>query len=244
LQLSRGSRPAGTGENGGTWASSLTGTRFPTTAGVGYLPLRITVGSKHRSSSTSCSVSQCFGKYSKVLLSSIEAKAFLGRAEPLKAIPLPFGQDGLGFGLVVDAVGIIGDANASDRVNHVPTFANPLQVYAGNSKCRQRLREPLLAGFELLHGRFTLGRLYAVQGSRPRREAARAFSPNQTRLLGKPVHPRVATCRSRSARSRLASRRKILFNQWFGGKNARGVAEGRLSVWIAHKRHCAAARTS
>ena len=52
-----------------------------------------------------------------------------------------------------------------------------------NSKSRQRLREPLLAGFELLHGRFTLSRLYAAQGSRPRREAARAFSPNQTRLV-------------------------------------------------------------
>ncbi len=77
-----------------------------------------------------------------------------------------------------------------------------------NSKSRQRLREPLLAGFELLHGRFTLSRLYAAQGSRPRREAARAFSPNQTRLLGKPVRPRAATCRSRSARRRLASRHR------------------------------------
>jgi hypothetical protein len=77
-----------------------------------------------------------------------------------------------------------------------------------NSKSRQRLREPLLAGFELLHGRFTLSRLYAAQGSRPRREAARAFSPNQTRLLEMPVRPRAATCRSRSARRRRASRHR------------------------------------
>src|SRR5438445_4231151 len=81
-----------------------------------------------------------------------------------------------------------------------------------NSKSRQRLREPLLAGFELLHGRFTLSRLYAAQGSRPRREAARAFSPNQTRLLGKPVCPRAATCRRRSARRRRASRHRRLLS--------------------------------
>src|SRR6266849_2642786 len=37
---------------------------------------------------------------------------------------------------------------------------------------------------------------------------SRAFSPNQTRLLGKPVCPRAATCRSRSARRRLASRHR------------------------------------
>src|SRR5262249_23124377 len=66
-----------------------------------------------------------------------------------------------------------------------------------NSKSRQRLREPLLAGFELLHGRFTLSRLYAAQGSRPRREAPRACPPNKPRLLGRPVRPRAATCRSR-----------------------------------------------
>jgi hypothetical protein len=58
-----------------------------------------------------------------------------------------------------------------------------------NTKSRQWLRKRRLAGFDLLHGRFALSRLYAAQGSRPRREAARAFSPGQTRLRGKPVPP-------------------------------------------------------
>ncbi len=78
----------------------------------------------------------------------------------------------------------------------------PLPRLVRNSKSRQRLREPLLAGFELLHGRFTLSRLYAAQGSRPRREAARAFSPKQTRLLGMPVRPGPCRCAAKTSSPR------------------------------------------
>ncbi len=94
------------------------------------------------------------------------------------------------------AVEIASKAAHQSNVLRKVQIPSPRLVH--NSKSRQRLREPLLAGFELLHGRFTLSRLYAAQGSRPRRKTARAFSPNQTRLLGKPVRPRAATCRSRA----------------------------------------------
>ena len=69
----------------------------------------------------------------------------------------------------------------SRRKSSIPVLPSRL---VHDSKSRQRLREPLLAGFGLLHGRFTLGRHYAARGSRPRREAARAVSSDRARLFG------------------------------------------------------------
>lgn len=47
------------------------------------------------------------------------------------------------------------DASSTSRVHTSKVQASSLQL-ARNRKSRQRLREPLLAGFELQHGRFTL----------------------------------------------------------------------------------------
>src|SRR5260370_9930105 len=67
--------------------------------------------------------------------------------------------------------------NAESGFRGVPTTVksrlgckrSPVQIrsrrLARTSKSRQRLREPPLAGFELLHGRFTLSRLHAASSA-------------------------------------------------------------------------------
>jgi hypothetical protein len=74
----------------------------------------------------------------------------------------------------------------------------------------QHARSPFGCWRDLNFRRYTtlLAVLTTPPGLRPRREASRAISPNQTRPLGKPVGPRAATCRSQSARRRRASRHR------------------------------------